>query len=114
MLLSRTMTAPTNFRAQVERVETSRAMFMKYSSHETRTRVGGAAPAGTAGCPASSRVGGSRESTRTPVGRAEPEHKTAPMGCGEFELGSYPPHRLSERMIPESVLQKLDGLPAQP
>src|SRR5580704_13388018 len=38
MLLSRTMTAPTNLRSQVERVDTSRAMFMKYSSHEARAR----------------------------------------------------------------------------
>jgi len=38
MLRSRTMTAPTNFRSQVERVDTSRAMFMKYSSHDARAR----------------------------------------------------------------------------
>src|SRR5580692_1083324 len=39
MILSRTTTAPTNLRSQVERVATSRAMFMKYSSHETRFRM---------------------------------------------------------------------------
>src|SRR5579863_5862762 len=65
MLLSRTMTAPTNFRAHVERVDTSRAMFMKYSSQETRTRGVGAT--------------GSRDSTRTPLRRAEREHKPAPI-----------------------------------
>lgn len=31
---SRTTTAPTNLRSQVERVATSRAMFMKYSSQD--------------------------------------------------------------------------------
>jgi hypothetical protein len=45
MLLSRTMTAPTNLRSQVDRVDTSRAMFMKYSSHVARTR-----PAPFEGC----------------------------------------------------------------
>src|SRR5215210_3310037 len=37
MRLSRTMTAPTARRGQVERVATSCAMRMKYSSHEGRT-----------------------------------------------------------------------------
>ena len=41
MLLSRTMTAPTNLRSQVERVATVRAMFMKYSSQEERARMRG-------------------------------------------------------------------------
>src|SRR5689334_18126055 len=30
------MTAPTNLRSHVDRVATSRAMFMKYSSHDAR------------------------------------------------------------------------------
>jgi hypothetical protein len=34
MVLSRTITAPTDLRGQVEREETTRAMFMKYSSQE--------------------------------------------------------------------------------
>src|SRR5262249_32895781 len=37
MVLSRTITEPTNLRSQVEREETTRAMFMKYSSQETRS-----------------------------------------------------------------------------
>src|SRR5512134_1329546 len=36
MVLSRTMTAPTNLRGQVERLATVSAMRMKYSSHEAR------------------------------------------------------------------------------
>src|SRR5437667_11925758 len=39
MLRSRTMTAPTNFRSQVERVAACRAMPMKYSSQPTRFRA---------------------------------------------------------------------------
>ena len=41
MFLSRTMTAPTNLRSHVERVDTSRAMFMKYSSQDARFRGAG-------------------------------------------------------------------------
>src|SRR6185312_10463948 len=33
------MTAPTNLRSQVERDETTRAMFMKYSSQEARSAM---------------------------------------------------------------------------
>src|SRR6185503_18134093 len=35
------MTAPTNLRSQVERDETTRAMFMKYSSQEARSAMVG-------------------------------------------------------------------------
>src|SRR5437867_2050965 len=39
MLLSRTITAPTCLRSQVERDATSLAMRMKYSSHDARCRM---------------------------------------------------------------------------
>lgn len=39
MVLSRTITAPTDLRGQVEREETTRAMFMKYSSQEARSAM---------------------------------------------------------------------------
>src|SRR5215210_1136056 len=42
MRLSRTMTAPTASRGHVERVATSCAMRMKYSSHDGRVRFGAA------------------------------------------------------------------------
>src|SRR5271155_5478161 len=87
MLLSRTMTAPTNLRSHVDRVETSRAMFMKYSSQETRTRLGseGSASPGR---------DGSRESTRRPLGRDEREHKPAP-GAGPHAFGRLYCHAAS-------------------
>src|SRR5664279_2763963 len=40
MVFSRTMTAPTNLRGQVERDATTLAMFMKYSSQEARSGMG--------------------------------------------------------------------------
>lgn len=39
MVLSRTITAPTDLRGQVEREETTRAMFMKYSSQGARSAM---------------------------------------------------------------------------
>ncbi len=39
MVLSRTITAPTDLRGQVERDDTTRAMFMKYSSQEARSAM---------------------------------------------------------------------------
>jgi hypothetical protein len=46
MVRSFTITAPTNLRGQVDREETTRAMFMKYSSQDAR----GGAEGGLAGC----------------------------------------------------------------
>ena len=40
MVLSRTITAPTNLRAQVDRDATTLAMLMKYSSQEARSGMG--------------------------------------------------------------------------
>ena len=39
MVFSRTIAAPTNLRAQVDREATTLAMFMKYSSHEARSAM---------------------------------------------------------------------------
>jgi DNA-nicking Smr family endonuclease len=39
MVFSRTMTAPTNFRGQVDREATTLAIFMKYSSQEARSAM---------------------------------------------------------------------------
>src|SRR5512145_2937029 len=39
MVLLRTMTAPTYLRGHVDRVATTCAMLMKYSSHEARGRI---------------------------------------------------------------------------
>src|SRR5882672_11195641 len=79
MLLSRTTTAPTNFRSQVERVATSRAMFMKYSSQETRTRplAGG---------------GDSDVMRQGRLRRASRRHK--PRGAGDIDKALAARHRM--------------------
>src|SRR5688500_19685156 len=48
MMRSRTSTAPTYLRGHVERVATTCAMLMKYSSHDARGRISSAMRHGTA------------------------------------------------------------------
>src|ERR671932_46477 len=68
ILLSRTTTAPTARRGQVERVATSWAMRMKYSSHEGRTCF-------SASCCPEVSIEGSLERSIQPVPRvAESRH----------------------------------------